>query len=33
MQDLDGLLFVLMPAEYCLRKIVEAECAEAHIKT
>jgi len=33
MQDLGGLPLVLMPVEYCLRKMVEAECAKAQIKT
>jgi DNA-binding transcriptional LysR family regulator len=33
MQDLDGLPLVLMPVEYCLWKMVEAECAKAQIKT
>jgi hypothetical protein len=29
MQDLGGLSLVLMPVEYCLQKMMEAECAEA----
>jgi len=33
MQDLAGLPLILMPADYCLRKMVEAECTEARIKT
>lgn len=33
MQDLAGLPLILMPADYCLRKMVEAECVEARIKT
>ncbi len=33
MQDLAGLPLVLMPADYCLRKMVESECAEAQVKT
>jgi DNA-binding transcriptional LysR family regulator len=33
MQNLDGLPLILMPVDYCLRKMVEAECAEAQIKT
>ena len=33
MQDLGGLLLILTPVEPCLRKMVEAECAEAQIKT
>jgi LysR family transcriptional regulator, cyn operon transcriptional activator len=33
MQDLGGLPLVLMPVDYCLRKMVEAECAKAQIKT
>lgn len=32
MHDLAGLPLVLMPADYCLRKMVEAECAEARIQ-
>ena len=31
MQDLASLPLVLMPADYCLRKMVEAECAKAGI--
>lgn len=31
MKDLGGLPLVLMPADYCLRKMVEEECAQAHI--
>jgi LysR family transcriptional regulator, cyn operon transcriptional activator len=31
MKDLAGLPLVLMPADYCLRKMVEAECTEAHV--
>lgn len=33
MKALAGLPLVLMPADYCLRKMVEAECLEAHVKT
>ncbi len=33
MQHLDGLLLVLMAVDSCLRKMVEAECAKAQIKT
>jgi LysR family cyn operon transcriptional activator len=33
MQDLGGLPLVLMPADYCLRKMVEAECAKARVNT
>ena len=33
MQDLGGLPLVLMPADYCLRKMVEEECARADVKT
>lgn len=33
MKDLAGLPLVLMPADYCLQKMVEAECTEAHVKT
>lgn len=33
MQDLGGLPLVLMPVDYCLRKMVEAECADARINT
>lgn len=33
MRDLSGLPLVLMPVDYCLRKMVEAECAEAHVHT
>lgn len=32
MQDLAGLPLVLMPVDYCLRKMVEAECAAARIQ-
>ncbi len=32
MQDLVGLPLVLMPADYCLRKMIEGECAEAGIQ-
>jgi DNA-binding transcriptional LysR family regulator len=32
MKDLAGLPLMLMPADYCLRKMVEAECIEAHVK-
>lgn len=32
MQDLAGLPLVLMPVDYCLRKMVEAECAEARVQ-
>lgn len=32
MRDLAGLPLVLMPVDYCLRKMVEAECAEARIQ-
>ena len=31
MKDLGGLPLVLMPADYCLRKMVEAECAQARV--
>ncbi|MBX3236205.1 MAG: LysR family transcriptional regulator [Nitrospiraceae bacterium] len=31
MQDLGGLPLVLMPVDYCLRKMVEAECAKAGV--
>jgi DNA-binding transcriptional LysR family regulator len=33
MKDLAGLPLVLMPADYCLRKMIEAECSEARINT
>jgi len=33
MKDLGGLPLILMPVDYCLRKMVEAECAEARVKT
>ena len=33
MKDLAGLPLVLMPADYCLRKMVEAKCTEARVKT
>ncbi len=33
MQDLGELPLILMPVEYCLRRIVETECAEAQINT
>jgi LysR family transcriptional regulator, cyn operon transcriptional activator len=33
MRDLGGLPLVLMPADYCLRKMVEAECTAAQVKT
>jgi DNA-binding transcriptional LysR family regulator len=33
MQDLGGLPLVLMPVDYCLRNMVEVECAEVQIKT
>jgi DNA-binding transcriptional LysR family regulator len=33
MRELAGLPLVLMPADYCLRKMVEAECTEARVKT
>ena len=34
MQNLGGLSLVRMPVDYCLRKMVEAKCAEdAQIKT
>ncbi|HEU4683370.1 MAG TPA: LysR substrate-binding domain-containing protein [Nitrospira sp.] len=33
MQDLGGQPLVLMPADYCLRKMIEAECAQAQVKT
>lgn len=33
MQDLGGLPLVRMPVDYCLQKLVEAECADAQIKT
>jgi len=32
MRELAGLPLVLMPVDYCLRKMVEAECAEARIQ-
>ena len=32
-QDLGGLPLVLMPVDCCLRKMVEAECAEVQNKT
>lgn len=32
MQELAGLPLVLMPVDYCLRKMVEAECAEARVQ-
>lgn len=32
MHELGGLPLVLMPVDYCLRKMVEAECAEAMIQ-
>ncbi|HMU53451.1 MAG TPA: LysR substrate-binding domain-containing protein [Nitrospira sp.] len=31
MRDLGGLPLVLMPTDYCLRKMVEVECARAHV--
>jgi LysR family transcriptional regulator, cyn operon transcriptional activator len=31
-KDLAGLPLVLMPADYCLRMMAEAECTEAHVK-
>jgi LysR family transcriptional regulator, cyn operon transcriptional activator len=33
MRDLAGLPLVLMPADYCLRKMVEEECGHAHVTT
>lgn len=33
MKDLGGLPLVLMPADYCLRKMVEEECAQARVTT
>jgi DNA-binding transcriptional LysR family regulator len=33
MQDLGGFPLVLIPIEYCLRKMLEAECTEAQIET
>ncbi|HEY6084341.1 MAG TPA: LysR substrate-binding domain-containing protein [Nitrospira sp.] len=33
MQELGGLPLVLMPSDYCLRKMVEAECARARVQT
>lgn len=33
MKDLAGLPLILMPADYCLRKMVEAGCSEARVKT
>ncbi len=33
MQDLGGLPLILTPVDYRLRKMVEAECAKAQIKT
>ncbi len=32
MQDLGGLPLVLIPVDYCRRKMVEAKCTEAQIK-
>lgn len=32
MRELAGLPLILMPADYCLRKMVEAECAEAGVR-
>jgi len=32
MQDLAGLPLVLTPVDYCLRKMVEAECTEARVQ-
>lgn len=32
MKDLADLPLVLMPADYCLRKMIEAECAEAGVR-
>lgn len=31
MQELGGLPLVLMPADYCLRKMIESECAQAGV--
>ncbi len=33
MKELAGLPLVLMPADYCLRKMVEEECAQARVTT
>jgi LysR family transcriptional regulator, cyn operon transcriptional activator len=33
MQDLGGVPLVLMPVDYCLRKMVEQECAKARVST
>lgn len=33
MQDLGGFPLILMPIEYCLRKLLEAACTEAQIET
>lgn len=33
MQGLGEFPLILMPVDYCLRKMVEAECAEAQVKT
>lgn len=32
MQELGGLPLVLMPADYCLRKMIESECAHAGVR-
>ncbi|MER3422488.1 MAG: hypothetical protein C4293_03915, partial [Nitrospiraceae bacterium] len=32
MRELAKLPLVLLPADYCLRKMIEAECAEAGIR-
>lgn len=32
MRELAGLPLILMPADYCLRKMVEAECADAGVR-
>ena len=32
MRELAGLPLILMPADYCLRKMVESECAEAGVR-
>lgn len=32
MQDLAGLPLVLMPVDYCLRKMIEGECAQAGVR-
>lgn len=32
MRELAGLPLILMPADYCLRKMIEAECADAGVR-